>query len=135
MKDFSAFLDMRRYKNWAHKIGSLKYLTIWIPVLALTPNTSSFQGVLRVSSWTAHELILVEVDGKCRFIADTLFCMSSLQGYTYTDAYWWNNSKRVLNTLYIFICIWQKQFKNTNQTDNWEILKCVENFSVCKSFI
>ena len=22
MKDFSAFLDMRRYKNWAHKMGS-----------------------------------------------------------------------------------------------------------------
>ena len=22
MKDFSAFLDMRRYKSWPHKIGS-----------------------------------------------------------------------------------------------------------------
>ena len=22
MKDFSAFLDMRRYKNWAHKVSS-----------------------------------------------------------------------------------------------------------------
>ena len=26
MKEFSAFLDMRRYKNWAHKISSLEYL-------------------------------------------------------------------------------------------------------------
>ena len=27
IKDFSAFLDMRRYKNWAHKISSWKYLS------------------------------------------------------------------------------------------------------------
>ena len=27
MKDFSAFLDMRRCKNWAHKIDSWKYLS------------------------------------------------------------------------------------------------------------
>ena len=33
MKDFSAFLDMRRYRNWAHKISFWKYLTIWRPVL------------------------------------------------------------------------------------------------------
>ena len=26
MKDFSGFLDMRRYKNWAHKINCRKYL-------------------------------------------------------------------------------------------------------------
>ena len=28
MKDFSGFLDMRRCKNWAHKIFSRKCLTI-----------------------------------------------------------------------------------------------------------
>ena len=27
MKDFSAFLDMQRYKNWAHKTNSWKYLS------------------------------------------------------------------------------------------------------------
>ena len=27
MKDFSAFLDVRKYKNWAHKISSWKYLS------------------------------------------------------------------------------------------------------------
>ena len=32
MKDLSAFLDMKRYKNWAHKISSWKYLIIWRPV-------------------------------------------------------------------------------------------------------
>ena len=32
MKDLSAFLDMMRYKNWAHKISSWKYLIIWRPV-------------------------------------------------------------------------------------------------------
>ena len=28
VKDFSAFIDTRRYKTWAHKIGSWKYLKI-----------------------------------------------------------------------------------------------------------
>ena len=37
MKDFSAFLEMRRYKNWAHKIISWEYLTIWRPVLPVFP--------------------------------------------------------------------------------------------------
>ena len=27
MKDFSVFLDMREYKNWAYKVGSWKYLS------------------------------------------------------------------------------------------------------------
>ena len=31
MKDFSAFLDMGKYKNWAHKIDSWKYIIIWRP--------------------------------------------------------------------------------------------------------
>ena len=37
MKDFSAFLDMERYENWAHKIGCWKYLTIWRPALLVPP--------------------------------------------------------------------------------------------------
>ena len=51
--------DMRRYKNWAHKIGSLK-ISIWRPVLPVFPQAQnasfllstldSFQGVLKVSS-------------------------------------------------------------------------------------
>ena len=53
---------MRRYKNWAHKIGSWKYLTIWRPILTVftllgTKSTSFllsilnfFQEVLKVSS-------------------------------------------------------------------------------------
>ena len=60
MKDFSAFLGMRRYKNWAHQISSWKYLTIWRPVLPVFPRAqsapfllstlNSFQGVLKISS-------------------------------------------------------------------------------------
>ena len=60
MKDFSAFPDMRRYKSWAHKIGSWKDLTILRPVLPVFPRAqstsfvlshlNSFQGVLKVSS-------------------------------------------------------------------------------------
>ena len=60
MKNFSAFLDMRSYKNWNHKIFSWKYLTIWRPILPVFPRAQnvsflicilkSFQGVLRVSN-------------------------------------------------------------------------------------
>ena len=60
MKEFSSFLDMRRYKSWAHKIGSWKDLTIRRPVLPVFPRAqstsfvlshlNSFQGVLKVSS-------------------------------------------------------------------------------------
>ena len=56
MKEFSAFLDMRRYKNWAHKISSWKYLPV-LPVFLraqgasfLISTLNSFQGVLKVSS-------------------------------------------------------------------------------------
>ena len=59
MKDFSAFLDMRRYRHWAHKISFWKYLTIWRPVLPvfhwaqstsfLLSTLNSFQGVLKIS--------------------------------------------------------------------------------------
>ena len=54
------FLDMKGYKNWAHKISSWKYLVIWRPVLPVFPRAqsasllfttlNSFQGVLKVSS-------------------------------------------------------------------------------------
>ena len=37
MKYFSAFLDLRTYKNWAHKISSLEYLTIYRSVLPVLP--------------------------------------------------------------------------------------------------
>ena len=37
MKDFSTFLDMKRCKNWAHKISSWEYLTVWRPVLPIFP--------------------------------------------------------------------------------------------------
>ena len=64
MKDFSAFLHMRRYKNWAHKISSWKYLTVWRPVWpvhcphqslpqhGLPHFWSPLQGVLKVSNST-----------------------------------------------------------------------------------
>ena len=82
MKDFSAFLDMGRYKNWAHKIGSEDLSCHSTPHQLqaqsdsfLHSTLSSFQGVLKVSSvW----LNFIEVDreeasvhGKCQFIDDT----------------------------------------------------------------
>ena len=70
MKNFSTFLDMRRYKNWAHKISSWVYPTIWRPVLAVfleqrVPHFFSLPSLLQ-GGWrsvvaAAHDLILVEV--------------------------------------------------------------------------
>ena len=70
----SAFLDMRRYKNWAHKISSQEYLTIWRPVLPGFPWAQSasfllstlnfFRQCWRSAAAAARELILVEGDGK-----------------------------------------------------------------------
>ena len=55
---------MRRCKNWAHKIFSWKYLTIWRPVLPVFPRAqsasflistlNSFQGVLKVSGCSGY---------------------------------------------------------------------------------
>ena len=42
MKNFSDFLDMRRYKNWVHKIAA------------------------------AHDLIIVELDGKWQSVTDKI---------------------------------------------------------------
>ena len=74
MKDFSTFLDMSRYKNWAHKISYWEYLTIWksaLPVFPWAQSTSfplstlnSFRECWKSEAAAAHDLILVEVDGK-----------------------------------------------------------------------
>lgn len=37
MYDFTIFLDTRKGKNWAHKIFSRKYLTLYRPVLPVFP--------------------------------------------------------------------------------------------------
>ena len=74
MKDFSAFLDRRRDKNWAHKINSWGHLTIWRPVLPvphwaqsasfLLSTLNSFRGCWRSAAAAAHDSILMEVDDK-----------------------------------------------------------------------
>ena len=81
MKELSAFLD-GKYKNWAHKIASWKYLTIWRPVVPVFPRAksasflfctvNSFQGVLKVTGYSSTYWILVEVDGKCQFVVDII---------------------------------------------------------------
>ena len=80
MKDFSAFLDIRRYKNEAHKIISWKCWILWRPVLPVflerivphfcSPPISPFRGCWKSANVAAHDLILVEIDGKCQFVAD-----------------------------------------------------------------
>ena len=76
---------MRRYKGWSHKIGSWKYLTIWRTVLPVSPSTQSFiSEKFREECplfWTPfrrcwkseHDLILIEVDGKCQYVGDCSF--------------------------------------------------------------
>ena len=76
---FTAFLGIRRCKNWVHKIFSWKYLTIWHPVLPVFPEpfTQSasflisalniFQAVLKIRTAVASGLILIEPDGEWLF--------------------------------------------------------------------
>ena len=74
MKDFSVFPDVRRYKNWVHKIDSWKILTIRrlvLPVLPehrvphfCSPPWTPFRGCWRSAAAAAHDLILVELDSK-----------------------------------------------------------------------
>ena len=66
---FGAFLDMRRYKNWDHKISSWKYLAEDLSC-QLFPHFCSqpwtlLGGCWRSAATAAHDLIIVEVDGKC----------------------------------------------------------------------
>ena len=62
MKDFSAFLDMRRSKNWTNGINSWEYLTVWKSVLPVAWSTGCListlypelhQGILEVSSYSS----------------------------------------------------------------------------------
>ena len=46
MTDFTDCLDMGRYMNWAPKIGSWEYLTIWRPVLPVFPPAQGASLVL-----------------------------------------------------------------------------------------
>ena len=68
-KDVSAFLDMKGYKNWAHKISSWEWLKTCPASFSLSLNTSfllftlnSFRRVLKVSSCSSTWLVLVEGD-------------------------------------------------------------------------
>ena len=78
MKDFSAFLNMRRYENWVHKTGSWKYLSEalfcqfpQLPFLSTeclvsaSPPSIPFRGCWESTVAAAFDLILAEVDSKC----------------------------------------------------------------------
>ena len=76
MKDFHAFLDMQRYKNWTHKISPWKYLSenlscqfprpcpLGQSTSFLLSTLNSFRGCWKSASAAAHDLILIEIDGK-----------------------------------------------------------------------
>ena len=71
---FQCFLDMRSYKNWAHKISSWEDLTTWrqtCPASFLGHRGPHFfcprwtpSGVLELSSCGGSDLTLIEADGK-----------------------------------------------------------------------
>ena len=76
MKDFSAFLDFRRYKYWAHKIASWKSLSEDQFCQSSSPpppcpehRVPPFKRGWKSAPIAAHDLILVEADGKCQFVA------------------------------------------------------------------
>ena len=95
MKGFSAFLDKRWYKNWPHKKTTPE--NIYLKTCPAghhpgppTPNTPSpatslllsteclisaplwspFRGCWKSATAAAHDLILVEANGKCQFVVD-----------------------------------------------------------------
>ena len=78
--NFSAFLDMRRCKNRAHRSLLLKkfnYLKACSASFSqstecLIPdlNPELLSGVLKVSSCSCHDLIFVDIGGKCHFSVD-----------------------------------------------------------------
>ena len=92
MKDFSAFLDLRRYKNWPQKTSSWEYLTTWRPVLlGFSPNPeqkaafllstlNSIQEALKVTSCRSRRYNpcrgrrQVPMDGKYQFVVGTSIC-------------------------------------------------------------
>ena len=84
---FNAFLNLRRYRNRAHKTSSWKYTTIWRSALPAPcpPNTeclfcpppwTPFRKCWKSATKAAHDLILEYVDGKylckCQFAVDTI---------------------------------------------------------------
>ena len=61
MKDFSAFLGMRKCETWAHKIFSWKYLTTWrlvLPVFFRMPHSWCPPWTLFRRCWSQHLLEL-----------------------------------------------------------------------------
>ena len=66
MKEFRAFLDMRRYKNWAYQVSSGEDLSCRFPgaqrAWFLLSTLNSFSGCWRSAAAGAHDLILVEAD-------------------------------------------------------------------------
>ena len=67
---------MRRDKNWAHKVGSWKYLTTLRPVFPRAQSASSLSGRVGVGGWksaavAARDLVLVKADAECRFVVDS----------------------------------------------------------------
>ena len=75
VKDFSAFLNMRRFRNWAQKIFSWQYLTLNIrsasflraqSVSLLISTLSSFRGCWgSADAGTQDVILVVEADGNC----------------------------------------------------------------------
>ena len=82
MKDFSAFLGMRKWKNWVHKISSWKNLSedLFRQVFPehrgsyfCPPPWTPFKGCWKSAAVTVHDIILIEVaspNSKCQFVVD-----------------------------------------------------------------
>ena len=73
LTDFSVFLNMRRCRNWAHKIFSWKHLRAHSSSFPraqsaslLSPPWAPLRGCCGLSAAVAHVLLHVEANGKCQ---------------------------------------------------------------------
>ena len=73
MKAFSAFLDMKKCKDWDHEISSWKHLTMLRPVSPVSlerrvphsPPWTPLSGCWRSAAAAAQGSVSAEADGKC----------------------------------------------------------------------
>ena len=111
MKDFSAFLDIRRYKNWVCKIGSWKNLSEdlsyqFFPEHGVLPFFSppwSFRECWKPAAAVALDLSLMVVDGNCQWQVPTCSCLEEgmwHSGYTQSRGGWLLRLKSWLSSSY-----------------------------------
>ena len=79
MKDFSVSLDMRRCKNWVHKIFSWKYLDYLLTYSSSFPRAQSASLLVSTLSSTQGVLLVCSCSGSCFTPCKRLIASAKLQ--------------------------------------------------------